>query len=86
MTGIVKTNLDKKIELDEFITHNKTLDKVNDAFELMKHSKVVSFSYLIQLSVDVFKVLVTFYSFFLFVRLFVCLFCNIWVVMSVSPK
>ncbi|XP_049451342.1 alcohol dehydrogenase 1-like [Epinephelus fuscoguttatus] len=36
---MVKAYLDKKVKLDEFITHNMTLDQVNDAIELMKHGK-----------------------------------------------
>uniref|UniRef100_A0A3Q3F6M3 Alcohol dehydrogenase 1 n=1 Tax=Kryptolebias marmoratus TaxID=37003 RepID=A0A3Q3F6M3_KRYMA len=39
VTKMVKAYLDKKLQLDEFITHNMTLDQVNDAIELMKHSK-----------------------------------------------
>ncbi len=36
---MVKLYLDKKIKLDEFITHKMTLAQVNDAIELMKHGK-----------------------------------------------
>ncbi len=36
---VAKDYLNKKIMLDEFITHNMTLDQVNDAIELMKHGK-----------------------------------------------
>ncbi|XP_059209974.1 alcohol dehydrogenase 1-like isoform X2 [Centropristis striata] len=36
---MVKAYLDKKLKLDEFITHNMTLDQINDAIELMKHGK-----------------------------------------------
>lgn len=36
---MVKAYLDKKVKLDEFITHNMTLDQVNDAIDLMKHGK-----------------------------------------------
>ncbi|XP_072221065.1 alcohol dehydrogenase 1-like isoform X2 [Leuresthes tenuis] len=36
---MVKAYLDKKVKLDEFITHNMTLDQVNDAIELMKDCK-----------------------------------------------
>uniref|UniRef100_A0A3B4WVF2 Alcohol dehydrogenase 1-like n=1 Tax=Seriola lalandi dorsalis TaxID=1841481 RepID=A0A3B4WVF2_SERLL len=36
---MVKAYLDKKVKLDEFITHNMTLGQVNDAIELMKHGK-----------------------------------------------
>uniref|UniRef100_A0A3B4UQT3 Alcohol dehydrogenase 1-like n=1 Tax=Seriola dumerili TaxID=41447 RepID=A0A3B4UQT3_SERDU len=36
---MVKAYLDKKVKVDEFITHNMTLDQVNDAIELMKKSK-----------------------------------------------
>lgn len=36
---MVKAYMDKKIEVDEFITHNMTLDQVNDAIELMQQSK-----------------------------------------------
>ncbi|XP_030575455.1 alcohol dehydrogenase 1-like [Archocentrus centrarchus] len=38
---MVKAYLDKKVKLDEFITHNMTLDQLNDAIELMKHSKCI---------------------------------------------
>lgn len=36
---MVKAYLDKKIKVDEFITHNMALDQVNDAIELMKRGK-----------------------------------------------
>ncbi len=36
---VVKAYMDKKLKLDEFITHNMTLDRINDAIELMKHGK-----------------------------------------------
>lgn len=36
---MVKAYLEKKVKLDEFITHNMTLNQVNDAIELMKHGK-----------------------------------------------
>ncbi|XP_037341920.2 alcohol dehydrogenase 1-like [Pungitius pungitius] len=38
---MVKAYLDKKIKVDEFITHNMTLDQVNDAIELMKRGKCI---------------------------------------------
>ncbi|KAL7380457.1 hypothetical protein ABVT39_018203 [Epinephelus coioides] len=38
---LVKDYLDKKVMVDEFITHNMTLDQVNDAIELMKHGKCI---------------------------------------------
>uniref|UniRef100_A0A7N8XM56 Alcohol dehydrogenase 1-like n=1 Tax=Mastacembelus armatus TaxID=205130 RepID=A0A7N8XM56_9TELE len=38
---LVKAYLDKKLKVDEFITHNMTLDQVNDAIELMKHGKCI---------------------------------------------
>ncbi|TNN60937.1 Alcohol dehydrogenase 1 [Liparis tanakae] len=38
---LVKAYLDKKIMLDEFITHTMTLDQVNDAIELMKQGKCI---------------------------------------------
>ncbi|XP_070834785.1 alcohol dehydrogenase 1-like [Chaetodon trifascialis] len=38
---MVKAYLNKKLKLDEFITHNMTLDQVNDAIELMKHGKCI---------------------------------------------
>ncbi|XP_049451331.1 alcohol dehydrogenase 1 isoform X6 [Epinephelus fuscoguttatus] len=38
---MVKAYLDKKVKLDEFITHNMTLDQVNDAIELLKHGKCI---------------------------------------------
>lgn len=36
---MVKAYLDKKVMLDEFVTHNMDLVQVNDAIELMKHGK-----------------------------------------------
>lgn len=36
---MVKAYLDKRVKLDEFITHKMTLNQVNDAVELMKHGK-----------------------------------------------
>ncbi|KAI9516367.1 hypothetical protein NQZ68_017570 [Dissostichus eleginoides] len=39
--GMVKAYMDKKLKVDEFITHNMTLDQVNDAIELMKHGKCI---------------------------------------------
>ncbi|XP_068573734.1 alcohol dehydrogenase 1-like [Cebidichthys violaceus] len=38
---MVKAYLDKKVKVDEFITHNMTLAQVNDAIELMKHGKCI---------------------------------------------
>nr|XP_046267853.1 alcohol dehydrogenase 1-like [Scatophagus argus] len=38
---MVKAYLDKKVKLDEFITHRMTLDQVNDAIELLKHGKCI---------------------------------------------
>uniref|UniRef100_A0A3Q1GS87 Alcohol dehydrogenase 1-like n=1 Tax=Acanthochromis polyacanthus TaxID=80966 RepID=A0A3Q1GS87_9TELE len=38
---MVKAYLNKKIKLDEFITHKMTLAQVNDAIELMKHATIV---------------------------------------------
>uniref|UniRef100_A0A8C2ZAW4 Enoyl reductase (ER) domain-containing protein n=1 Tax=Cyclopterus lumpus TaxID=8103 RepID=A0A8C2ZAW4_CYCLU len=38
---MVKKYLDKKIKVDEFITHTMTLDQVNDAIELMKQGKCI---------------------------------------------
>ncbi|XP_042356766.1 alcohol dehydrogenase 1-like [Plectropomus leopardus] len=38
---LVKAYLDKKVKLDELITHNMPLDKINDAIELMKHGKCI---------------------------------------------
>uniref|UniRef100_A0A3Q4GXW2 Alcohol dehydrogenase 1-like n=1 Tax=Neolamprologus brichardi TaxID=32507 RepID=A0A3Q4GXW2_NEOBR len=38
---MVKAYLNKKVKLDEFITHKMTLDQVNDAIELMKHGKCI---------------------------------------------
>uniref|UniRef100_A0A3Q1I0F1 Enoyl reductase (ER) domain-containing protein n=1 Tax=Anabas testudineus TaxID=64144 RepID=A0A3Q1I0F1_ANATE len=37
--GMVKAYMDKKVKLDEFITHEMTLDQINDAIELMKTGK-----------------------------------------------
>lgn len=36
---MVKAYLDKKVKLDEFITHKLTLEQVNDAIEMMKSGK-----------------------------------------------
>lgn len=36
---MVESYLEKKLMLDEFITHEMTLDQINDAIELMKHGK-----------------------------------------------
>uniref|UniRef100_A0A668S9S9 Enoyl reductase (ER) domain-containing protein n=1 Tax=Oreochromis aureus TaxID=47969 RepID=A0A668S9S9_OREAU len=38
---MVKAYLNKKVKLDEFITHKMTLGQVNDAIELMKHGKCI---------------------------------------------
>ncbi|XP_029937597.1 alcohol dehydrogenase 1-like isoform X1 [Myripristis murdjan] len=38
---MVNAYLDKKVKLDEFITHNLTLDQVNDAIEMMKHGQCI---------------------------------------------
>ncbi|XP_034531059.1 alcohol dehydrogenase 1-like [Notolabrus celidotus] len=38
---MVKAYMDKKVKLDEFITHNMPLAQVNDAIELMKHGKCI---------------------------------------------
>ncbi|XP_033498402.1 alcohol dehydrogenase 1-like [Epinephelus lanceolatus] len=38
---MVRAYLNKKVKLDEFITHNMTLDQVNDAMETMKHGKCI---------------------------------------------
>ena len=46
---MVKAYMDKKVKLDEFITHKMTLDQINDAVELMKHGKwyVYTFVYIL---------------------------------------
>ncbi|MEQ2173226.1 hypothetical protein GOODEAATRI_029762, partial [Goodea atripinnis] len=36
---MVKAYLDKKVMVDEFITHNMTLDQINEAIMLMKHGQ-----------------------------------------------
>ncbi|XP_068195665.1 alcohol dehydrogenase 1-like isoform X2 [Antennarius striatus] len=38
---MVKAYLDKKLKVDEFITHDMTLDQINDAIELMTHGKCI---------------------------------------------
>ncbi|XP_033991076.1 alcohol dehydrogenase 1-like [Trematomus bernacchii] len=38
---MVEAYMDKKLKVDEFITHNMTLDQVNDAIELMKEGKCI---------------------------------------------
>lgn len=39
VSKMVKAYLEKKVMLDEFITHNMALEQVNDSIELMKHGK-----------------------------------------------
>ncbi|XP_054909121.1 alcohol dehydrogenase 1-like isoform X3 [Poeciliopsis prolifica] len=41
VAGMVRAYLEKKVKLDEFITHNMALDQVNDAIELMRNSQWV---------------------------------------------
>ncbi|XP_023208597.1 alcohol dehydrogenase 1-like [Xiphophorus maculatus] len=41
VAGMVRSYLEKKVKLDEFISHNMELDQVNDAIELMKNSQCV---------------------------------------------
>ena len=36
LPGLVQDYLSGKLKVDEFITHRKTLDQINDAFETMK--------------------------------------------------
>ncbi|MEQ2280597.1 hypothetical protein AMECASPLE_021566 [Ameca splendens] len=38
---MVKAYLDKKVMVDEFITHNMTLDQINEAIALMKHGQCI---------------------------------------------
>ncbi|XP_043999690.1 alcohol dehydrogenase 1-like [Gambusia affinis] len=38
---MVKAYLDRKVKLDEFITHSMTLEKVNEAVELMKNGQCI---------------------------------------------
>ncbi|KAM6968980.1 alcohol dehydrogenase 1 isoform 1-T1 [Tautogolabrus adspersus] len=38
---MVKAYMDKKLKVDEFITHTLPLDQVNDAIEMMKHGKCI---------------------------------------------
>ncbi|KAM9355362.1 alcohol dehydrogenase 1-like isoform 1-T1 [Pholidichthys leucotaenia] len=38
---MVKAYMDKKVQLDEFITHHMALDQINDAIELMKTGKCI---------------------------------------------
>ncbi|XP_029983012.1 alcohol dehydrogenase 1-like [Sphaeramia orbicularis] len=38
---MVKAYMNKKLMVDEFITHNLTLDQINDAIEMMKHGKCI---------------------------------------------
>uniref|UniRef100_A0A3B3QMI8 S-(hydroxymethyl)glutathione dehydrogenase n=1 Tax=Paramormyrops kingsleyae TaxID=1676925 RepID=A0A3B3QMI8_9TELE len=38
---LVNEYLARKLKLDEFVTHTMTLDRVNDAVELMKHGKCI---------------------------------------------
>lgn len=39
VAGMVRAYLEKKVKVDEFITHNMTLDQINEAIELMKNCK-----------------------------------------------
>ncbi|XP_076017106.1 alcohol dehydrogenase 1-like [Genypterus blacodes] len=39
--GMVNAYMSKKLQLDEFITHNLPLDQVNDAIEMMKHGRCI---------------------------------------------
>ncbi|XP_041668684.1 alcohol dehydrogenase 1-like [Cheilinus undulatus] len=39
--SLVKAYMDKKLKVDEFITHNMPLDQINDAFEMMKHGECI---------------------------------------------
>lgn len=36
---MVKDYLEKKLKLDEFISHTMTMDEINDAIDLMKQGK-----------------------------------------------
>uniref|UniRef100_A0A3P8UII8 Alcohol dehydrogenase 8a n=1 Tax=Cynoglossus semilaevis TaxID=244447 RepID=A0A3P8UII8_CYNSE len=38
---MVQAYLDKKVKLDEFITHNMSLEQINEAFEVMKQGKCI---------------------------------------------
>lgn len=40
---LVNEYLARKLKLDEFVTHTMTLERVNDAIELMKHGKWYAF-------------------------------------------
>jgi len=37
----VQDYLDGKLKVDEFITHRMTLEKINDAFEVMKSGECI---------------------------------------------
>uniref|UniRef100_UPI0037E82959 alcohol dehydrogenase 1-like isoform X1 n=2 Tax=Semicossyphus pulcher TaxID=241346 RepID=UPI0037E82959 len=39
--SMVKAYMDKKVKLDEFITHNLSFDQINEAVEMMKHGKCI---------------------------------------------
>ncbi|CAJ1073990.1 alcohol dehydrogenase 1-like [Xyrichtys novacula] len=39
--SMVKAYMDKKLKLDEFITHNLPLEQINDAIEMMKNGKCI---------------------------------------------
>ncbi|XP_013869215.1 alcohol dehydrogenase 1 [Austrofundulus limnaeus] len=41
VSEMVKSYLDKKVKLDEFITHNMPLDQINDAIELLRNGKCI---------------------------------------------
>ncbi|XP_034531056.1 alcohol dehydrogenase 1-like [Notolabrus celidotus] len=38
---MVKAYMDKKLKVDEFITHNLPLEKINEAFDMMKNGKCI---------------------------------------------
>ncbi|MED6285717.1 hypothetical protein CHARACLAT_032006 [Characodon lateralis] len=41
VSQMVKAYLDKKVMVDELITHNMTLDQINEAIALMKHGQCI---------------------------------------------
>uniref|UniRef100_A0A3Q2NVK8 Enoyl reductase (ER) domain-containing protein n=1 Tax=Fundulus heteroclitus TaxID=8078 RepID=A0A3Q2NVK8_FUNHE len=41
VAAMTNAYLEKKVKLDEFITHNMPLEQINDAIELMKNSKCI---------------------------------------------
>lgn len=73
---MVKAYMDKKLMLDEFITHTMTLDEINDAFDLMREGKRYIQMWIIFLT----------QSANLLIPFFILFFCSIRTVMNISTE